>query len=96
MLLAVQGNPHFRYFSLSRDLTFLSWGAASNRAAEKTIRISEITEIKFGQVSAVFKKNRIPEYEVYTHVIVYVTIIHITGDFIFSNVFRSIIGYCVY
>lgn len=57
------GNPHFRYFSLSPDLTRLSWGAASNRAAEKTIRISEITEIRFGQVSAVFKKNKIPEYE---------------------------------
>ena len=37
---------------------------ASNRTPDKTIRISEITELKFGQVSAVFKKNRIPEYEV--------------------------------
>lgn len=64
IVLALQGNPHFRFFSLSPDLTRLSWGAASNRTAEKTIRISEITELKFGQVSSVFKKNRIPEYEV--------------------------------
>lgn len=38
---------------------------ASNRTPDKTIRISEITELKFGQVSAVFKKNKIPEYEVF-------------------------------
>jgi len=69
-------------------LTRLSWGTASNKAAEKTIRVSEITELKYGQITAVFQKSKLPEYEVFYSYLYHVTC-HSLQAFSFSAMYSD-------
>lgn len=55
------GKPHFRQFYLSRDLTRLMWESA--KKVDATVLISEITEMKMGQVTPIFQKNPLPQCE---------------------------------
>lgn len=62
LLLCTQGRPHFRHFKLSSDLTRLNWESA--KKIDAAVLISQITEMKLGQVTPVFIKNPIPQCEV--------------------------------
>ncbi|ELR15150.1 regulator of chromosome condensation (RCC1) repeat domain containing protein [Acanthamoeba castellanii str. Neff] len=61
-----RGSPHFRELKLSGDLTTLSW-----TSPKKTSNQSTIDEIRIGQNTPVFKKNRKPEYENVSFSIIY-------------------------
>ncbi|XP_065185533.1 uncharacterized protein LOC135816092 [Sycon ciliatum] len=62
LLKAVRnGKPHFRDFSISKDLTKLTWNSANKKDAG--VLISEILEIRHGQKTKIFKDNPVPEYE---------------------------------
>ncbi len=68
-----QGNPHFRRFHLTSDLTRLTWESA--KKVDATVLISQITEIKFGQKTPNFKRRPLPECEVGVMVVVVVALI---------------------
>ena len=62
MFFVPQGKSHFRRFRLTSDLTRLTWESA--RRTDAAVLISQITELKRGQTTPVFKKNPLPECEV--------------------------------
>eukprot|EP00117_Sycon_ciliatum_P037423 scpid39914/ scgid0031/ Probable E3 ubiquitin-protein ligase HERC4; HECT domain and RCC1-like domain-containing protein 4 len=63
LLKAVKnGKPHFRTFSLSKDLTRLTWVSPSKSAADASVLISQVSRIVRGQTTKVFESNPIPEY----------------------------------
>lgn len=55
------GKPHFRRFRLTPDLTRLTW--ESSKRTDAAVLVTQITELKLGQKTAVFKKNPLPECE---------------------------------
>ncbi|XP_019854073.1 PREDICTED: ultraviolet-B receptor UVR8-like [Amphimedon queenslandica] len=63
------GKPHFRQFKLSNDLSRLMWESAKKMDA--AVLISQITEIKTGQVTPVFLKNPIPQCEAVSFSLLY-------------------------
>ena len=63
-LIIFQGRSHFRRFSLTPDLTRLTWESA--KRTDATVLISEISELVIGQKTPNFKKNPLPECEVCT------------------------------
>lgn len=66
-----RGSPHFRELKLSGDLTTLSWTSPKKTSNQSTIDVSHIKEIRIGQNTPVFKKNRKPEYENVSFSIIY-------------------------
>jgi len=57
------GDPHFRTFKLSDDLTKLTWTSPKKKSHESSVLVSEIKELRLGQNTKTFRKNRKPEYE---------------------------------
>ncbi|KAL6054785.1 RUN and FYVE domain-containing protein 2 [Balamuthia mandrillaris] len=58
-----RGNPHFRTFVLSEDMKTLSWTSPKKPSAKSTVSLADVTELKLGQKTKIFKSNYRPEYE---------------------------------
>lgn len=57
------GKPHYRRFRLSKDLCRLSWESANKDVSESSVLISQITEMKLGQTTPIFKRCPVSGYE---------------------------------
>lgn len=59
-----QGKPHYRRFRLTKDLCRLSWESANKDVTEASVLLSQITEMKLGQTTPIFKRWPVSGYEV--------------------------------
>eukprot|EP00005_Dracoamoeba_jomungandri_P003344 CAMPEP_0174255280 /NCGR_PEP_ID=MMETSP0439-20130205/4627_1 /TAXON_ID=0 /ORGANISM="Stereomyxa ramosa, Strain Chinc5" /LENGTH=558 /DNA_ID=CAMNT_0015337397 /DNA_START=161 /DNA_END=1838 /DNA_ORIENTATION=+ len=57
------GSPHFREFSVSRDLLTLMWFSPNKNDKKTLVRIEDIKEIRLGQNTKNFKRVKRKEYD---------------------------------
>mmetsp|Transcript_12114 Transcript_12114/g.48750 ORF Transcript_12114/g.48750 Transcript_12114/m.48750 type:complete len:602 (+) Transcript_12114:67-1872(+) len=65
------GSPHFRVFTISKDLTTLTWTSPKKNSNETSIPMRDVKELKIGQTTAVFAKNPLPEYAQFSFSLIY-------------------------
>jgi len=66
-----RGSPHFRELKLSSDMATISWHSPKKTSNQSTINVADIKEIRIGQNTLVFKKNKKPQYEEVSFSIIY-------------------------
>eukprot|EP01094_Clydonella_sp_ATCC50884_P028437 TRINITY_DN8529_c0_g1_i1.p1 TRINITY_DN8529_c0_g1~~TRINITY_DN8529_c0_g1_i1.p1 ORF type:complete len:632 (+),score=133.57 TRINITY_DN8529_c0_g1_i1:274-1896(+) len=57
------GAPHFRVFKLQDDFQTLQWTSPKKKADQSTVDLADVKEIRLGQKTQVFQRNKVPEYE---------------------------------
>jgi hypothetical protein len=68
---AGKGKPMFRNFYLSPDFKVLYWESDQSRGNPRQLTIQSIVEIKFGQRTEKFQRNKRPDLEHLSFSIVY-------------------------
>lgn len=57
-----QGNPHFRNFQLSPDLTVLKWYTTKQKKQPTEVRVVDMIRVVEGQLSEIFQRNKTKEH----------------------------------
>lgn len=57
-----QGNPHFRNFQLSGDLTVLKWYTTKQKKQPTEVRVEDMIRVVEGQQSEIFQRNKTKEH----------------------------------